>query len=137
MKCYSIPPFTRAVVVIGCSLLLVFALLSNPFGASAAPSISLAWDAGLETNLAGYNIYRSTQSGVFNSAPLNGTTLLRTEAFSDSSVQVGQTYYYVVKSVNTDGAESSPSNQIQAIINNPVSDTTGPTITISLIPLSP
>lgn len=128
------PSSTRALVVIGCSLLLAFALLSNPIGALASPSISLAWDPNPDTELVGYNIYRSTQSGVFNSPAMNGSALLKTEAFTDSSVQVGQTYYYVVKAVSSDGTESSPSNQVQAIITS-VPDTSAPQVSISIIPL--
>jgi TolB protein len=126
----------RTIVIIGCSLLLAFAFLSNPVGASAATSINLAWDPISASNLAGYNIYRSTQSGVFSSPALNGATLLKTEAFTDVSVQSGQTYYYVVKAVSIDGTESSPSNQVQAIVSSvAASDTTGPKVSITLIPL--
>jgi len=134
--CFSTSSNPRPPILIACGLLLALALLSQHVSVAAA-SVSLAWDPGLDENLAGYNIYRSIQAGVFNSAPLNGTNLLRTETFSDSSVQVGQTYYYVVKAVNSSGAESAPSNQIQVTINNPVSDTSPPTVSITLIPLSP
>src|SRR5262249_4041675 len=63
-------------------------------------SIKLAWDASSDSNVIGYNVYRSQQSGVFSSTPLNGTTALTTAAFNDSSVQSG-TYYYVVTAVST------------------------------------
>lgn len=130
----SSAPNFRKLVPIVCSLLLAFSLLSQPMSVAAATSISMAWDPNTDYNLAGYNIYRSTQSAVFNSVPLNGTTLLTTTTFSDSSVQVGQTYYYVVKAVSTDGSESGPSNQIQVTVN-PATDVTGPTVSITLIPL--
>ncbi len=39
--------------------------------------------------------------------------------FADGSVQSGQTYYYVVTAVDTNGAESVYSNQVQAVIPSP------------------
>jgi fibronectin type 3 domain-containing protein len=39
--------------------------------------------------------------------------------FVDGFVQSGQTYYYVVTAVDTGGAESVYSNQVQAIIPSP------------------
>jgi fibronectin type 3 domain-containing protein len=129
------PLFRRALVVLGCTLLVTLALVIHPITAAAAPSISLAWDPNLESNLDGYKIYRSTQSGVFNSSPLNGTSLLKTESFIDVAVQAGQTYYYVVTAVSVDGTESTPSNQVQAVISAGSADTTAPTVTLTVIPL--
>ena len=82
---------------------------------NAAPILSaqLAWDPDTAPSVAGYNVYRSNQSGVFTSPPLNGSTLLTVTSFTDSTVQSGQTYYYVVRAVSTGGVESSSSNQIQ------------------------
>jgi len=37
-------------------------------------------------------------------------------AFSDTNVQSGQTYYYVVTAVNNSGLESGYSNAVQAVI---------------------
>ena len=84
----------------------------------AAPqhSVALAWNASTST-VVGYNVYRGTQSGgpyaVLNSAPDATTT------YSDSSVQAGATYYYVVTAVDATGTESAYSNQTQAIIPTP------------------
>jgi fibronectin type 3 domain-containing protein len=60
--------------------------------------------------VAGYNIYRSTGGGgsfsKLNASPNSQAS------YTDSAVQSGTTYMYEVKSVDANGAESGPSNQI-------------------------
>jgi hypothetical protein len=81
---------------------------------AAAPlTIKLGWDTISAPNLAGYNLYRSNQPGVFTSVPLNGSTLLAVPSFTDSTVQNGNTYYYTVRAVSTSGTESPNSNLVQ------------------------
>ena len=67
--------------------------------------------------MVGYNVYRGTQSGgpyaVLNSAADASTT------YTDSTVQAGQTYYYVVTAVDSSGNESVNSNQAQAVVPTP------------------
>jgi hypothetical protein len=94
---------------------LVCVLISQLAGSALAASITLAWDATTESTLAGYNVYRSTQSGVFTTTPVNASPI-KTDSVTDDSVQSGNTYYYVVKAVNTDGLESAASNEIAAVI---------------------
>src|SRR5215831_18687449 len=77
-------------------------------------SIKLAWDPSADSGVAGYNIYRSQQSGSYPSTPLNGAAVIPTTAFNDSNVQSGGTYFYVVTAVNTSGVQSGYSNEIQA-----------------------
>src|SRR5881296_3852590 len=77
-------------------------------------SINLAWDPASESFLVGYNVYRSTQSGVFTAPPLNGATPVTATAFTDSTAQNNQTYYYVVRAVGTGGQESTNSNMVVA-----------------------
>src|SRR5262245_24055178 len=87
---------------------LILALVIPFAGSALAQSITLAWDEP-EPNLAGYNVYRSYYPGVFTAAPLNGTSLVVTTSFTDSTVQNGQTYYYAVTAVSATGVESVPS----------------------------
>jgi predicted phage tail protein len=70
---------------------------------------TLAWDPST-SSVAGYNIYRSEQSGVYG-APLNGAVLTST-TFTDSTLQSGHTYFYVTKAVATGGTVSGPSNEV-------------------------
>jgi hypothetical protein len=97
-------------------LLLAQALIFLFTNAAYAASVSLAWDPHLDSNVAGYNIYRSSELGKFTSAPLNGESPVTTTSFTDSTVQAG-TYYYVVRAVDISGRESDASNQVEATIN--------------------
>ena len=64
----------------------------------------------------GYNVYRAGVSGgpYASVASANSGT-----SYVDGSVQAGQTYYYVVTAVDTNGTESVYSNQVQAVIPSP------------------
>jgi len=75
-------------------------------------TVVLSWNAS--TSATGYNIYRSATSGTgyarVNSGPdgvLN---------YSDTSVQNGQTYYYVTTAVDASGQESGYSSEVSAVI---------------------
>jgi fibronectin type 3 domain-containing protein len=73
--------------------------------------VQLEWDANPpEDEVAGYNMYRSSQSGFgyvrLNSVLISGTT------YSDDTVEAGQTYYYVCTAVNTAELESGFSNEV-------------------------
>jgi len=48
----------------------------------------------------GYNIYRGTEKGFYEGAPVN-TTPLTTTSFKDTGVKNDRTYYYVVRSVDS------------------------------------
>lgn len=83
--------------------------------AEAAPeAISLQWARASGT--AGYYVYRGPKSGV-PYVKLNSAAVAVT-AYTDSSVSAGQTYYYVVTSVNSTQEQSSYSNQAEASISN-------------------
>jgi hypothetical protein len=79
-------------------------------------SVALNWTASTST-VAGYNVYRGSQSGgtytKVNSSLITGT------AFSDSTVQAGQTYYYVTTAVDSNNVESAYSNEVSAVIPTP------------------
>jgi hypothetical protein len=88
-------------------------------GSGMAPiqhSVDLSWGASSSSNVVGYKVYRAGLSGgpyATVASANSGTT------FVDGSVQSGQTYYYVVTAVDTSGAESVYSNQVQAVIPSP------------------
>jgi hypothetical protein len=80
-------------------------------------SVSLNWTASASSNLIGYKVYRATQSGgpyaQYTSSPIIDTT------YTDSAVQTGQTYFYVVTAVDNNNNESPYSNEAQAVVPSP------------------
>ncbi len=78
--------------------------------------VTLNWDPSTLV-VAGYNIYRGTQSGgpytQLNSSPVLVTT------YTDSTVQAGQAYFYVATAVDLNNVESMLSNEISATIPTP------------------
>jgi hypothetical protein len=84
-------------------------------GTSVAHEVDLSWNAPTSSSdpVSGYNIYRSTGSGSFvrmNSSSDSSIT------YVDSAIVSGATYSYVVKSVDSSGAESVASNQLTLTI---------------------
>jgi fibronectin type 3 domain-containing protein len=79
-------------------------------------SVTLTWMASTSLVI-GYNAYRGTQSG----GPYTrlNPSLIATTTYIDSTVQAGQTYYYVVTAVDSDNTESVYSNQASVTIPNP------------------
>jgi fibronectin type 3 domain-containing protein len=78
----------------------------------ASHSVALLWNA--ISGVAGYDVYRGSVSGgpytILTSSPITTT------AFTDTNVQAGQTYYYVVTSVGSDGVQSAYSSPASATI---------------------
>ena len=79
-------------------------------------AVTLNWGASTST-VSGYNIYRSTVSG--GPYTKQNSSLISTTSYTDSSVQAGQTYFYVVTSVDSTGTESTFSNEVSATIPTP------------------
>jgi hypothetical protein len=67
--------------------------------------VFLTWNENKERDLAGYNVYRSTQSGK-GYKRLADKPLMRT-TYSDESVKSGNTYFYAVTAVDKSGNESA------------------------------
>ena len=70
-------------------------------------AVNLSWDAA--AGVVGYNVYRGTQSG----GPYSkiNSVLDASTTYADSSVQGGQSYYYVTTSVDSSGVQSVYSNE--------------------------
>ena len=70
----------------------------------------MSWNA--PTNyadpVAGYDVYRAL-SGNSSYTQLNSTAMTQT-TYTDTNVQNGQTYDYIVESVDASGIQSVPSN---------------------------
>jgi predicted phage tail protein len=85
----------------------------RPSVAAPEPSsarLAIFFAANKETDIAGYNLYRSTDPDLpkQNWTKLNQTLLTRT-TFTDDKVESGKTYYYYVTAVDKAGNVSSPS----------------------------
>jgi fibronectin type 3 domain-containing protein len=79
-------------------------------------AVSLSWTSSTSAGVVGYNLYRGTVSG----GPY--TQIVSRDSaptYSDNTVVGGQTYFYVVTSVDGSGAESVYSNQAQAVVPTP------------------
>lgn len=70
------------------------------------PFMDLTWAPNLESDLAGYNVFRWTQGG--QPEKLN-STLLPVASYRDESVEHGKTYFYAVSAVDLRGNESQHS----------------------------
>jgi hypothetical protein len=78
-----------------------------PGAAPGSLLVDLSWSINLETDLAGYRVYRSEQQDT--RGQLLTPELLPTPAYRDTSVQSGHRYWYTVTAVDTAGNESAPS----------------------------
>ncbi len=75
--------------------------------------VSLSWDASTSV-VVGYNVYRSTVSGL-SYVRLNASVIPGTN-YADSTAQAGNTYFYVATAVDADGIESILSNELKVIL---------------------
>jgi hypothetical protein len=87
--------------------------LSGTGVAAVNHSVALSWAPSTST-VVGYNTYSSAQSGgpytKLTSAPVPATSYI------DSAVQAGQTYYFVVTSVDSSNEESAYSAEVSALV---------------------
>ena len=127
----------RGLLAHAAGLAMAYVLIFQFADSALAQSVKLAWDGSSDSSIAGYRVFRTEQSGSFNPSAISGSTLLTSPAFTDSTVQYGHTYYYVVAAVSTAGMQSPYSNQVQAVIaqlttNLPPTVSLGPDQTITL-----
>ena len=93
-------------------------------GTGQAPlphSVDISWNASTSSGVNGYHVYRSTTSGGTYSLVSGG--LQSGTSYTDSTVQSGLTYFYMVRAVDTAGAESANSNVATASHPDPVAPT--------------
>jgi fibronectin type 3 domain-containing protein len=76
-------------------------------------SVALSWSPSTST-VVGYNAYSATQSGG-PYTKMNGTPVA-VMSYTDTAVQAGQTYYFVVTSVNSSNEESAYSAEVSALV---------------------
>ncbi|HEY9062435.1 MAG TPA: copper amine oxidase N-terminal domain-containing protein [Pseudobacteroides sp.] len=73
---------------------------------SGMDKVSLLWDESFQEGIAGYNVYRKSASGTWDSKPLNNKPLSEIQ-YIDTKVQHGQKYTYLVKGVFENGLEKN------------------------------
>jgi TolB protein len=84
-------------------------------GTSGDEQVELIWDANGEDDLDGYNLYRATESfsDVSNMDPVNGSSLLSSNEYTDTGLENGTTYYYRVTAVDENENEGSTSSEVE------------------------
>jgi Fibronectin type III domain len=93
-------------VIVGLAVLALFAVPAH------AGSVTLSWDANSEPNVVGYTVYYGTQPGVyaFGKAVGNVTT------WTVDNLPGGQTYYFALKAVSSDGLTSPLSEEVSTTL---------------------
>ncbi len=84
-------------------------------GAGVQYSVSLTWDASTSSDVVGYYVYSSTTEGS-GYVKLNPSSPVSSLQFTDTTVQAGVTYYYVVTAVDSSEVESADSTPAVASI---------------------
>lgn len=84
---------------------------SNLNDNSGNQNIKIGWKRNKELDLAGYNVYRSLQSGQ-GYTKIN-TTVITDSTFTDVAVQSHTNYYYIVKAIDISSNESEGSNEVK------------------------
>ncbi|MDF0673410.1 MAG: fibronectin type III domain-containing protein [Nitrospira sp.] len=95
---------------------LVITACASPDSDSAPTSgtATLSWDASAGPDLEGYKIYQATASGGYG-APIATVTMDFT-SYTVTSLEASTTHFFAVTAYNSDGAESSFSNEVSKTI---------------------
>lgn len=116
---------------------------STPSGAAPVPPtgftiqsptemqrIVLSWNNNTESDLAGYNLYRSESSmGNFtrvNANPIppvsSGTVIATSTVYQDEGLGIAKKYYYKLKAIDTAGNESLPTETLSVVTPGTLSE---------------
>lgn len=87
--------------------LIGFFLLPASQGLASSSTVTLAWDATADPDIAGYELRYGESSGNYTSTVQVGNTTTT----SVSGLTEGKTYYFAVYAYNTAGLKSAPSNE--------------------------
>lgn len=120
----GVTPCTANIVAPGiCNVLTVQRIVNASMGGACTTgltvplhSASLTWIASSTPNVT-YKVLRASAAD----GPYTNTVAsnLSTTTYTDSTVQAGTTYYYVVRAVNASSVESTNSNVALAVIPTP------------------
>jgi hypothetical protein len=89
----------------------------QPGTSPGSVAVELSWSINVESDLAGYRVYRSDQEGARGA--LLTPELLPSPAYRDNSVESGQRYWYTVTAVDRSGNESAPSVAVSVDVAQP------------------
>jgi len=96
---------------------VINAVLTGSCITGSPHSVSLTWVASTSANVTGYNVYRGASPGgpytLLTSTRVAGLT------YTDTAVQAGQTYYYVVTAVDSSNNASVYSTEAMAVVPSP------------------
>ncbi|MGB6717915.1 MAG: hypothetical protein WBE47_13270, partial [Candidatus Acidiferrales bacterium] len=87
---------------------------ATPAKGSAPAHVDLSWAISSETDLLGYNVYRSDTES--NPGTRVNATPLVTPVFRDDSVAVGEQYFYRVTAIDRAGNESAASAPVAVTV---------------------
>lgn len=80
----------------------------------SSSSVTLTWNANVESDLAGYRVYRATSSGKYGAAI--ATIQGNTPKYIATGLQFNTTYFFVVTAYDIAGNESAYSNEVSKSI---------------------
>jgi len=105
-------------------IIIAFCLLFAMTGTAwAGLGVEFDWAANTETDLAGYNMYRSEVDG----GPYAKIGSSTTTGYTDSTTEFDVTYFWVITAFDVEGNESGYSNQVSNMTGTPIPpDTTPP-----------
>lgn len=88
------------------AITILFTLIAVSY--VSADEVTLAWDANIEENLAGYRVYRAEVQGTTSTAWMFVADT--TETTYTDNVEATKSYIWYVTAYNTEGEESQASN---------------------------
>ncbi len=102
-----------------CLFLLVATACASPDSAPTSEptggTAMLSWDASVGPDLAGYKIYQATTSGAYG-APIAAVAMDVT-SYTVTDLETDTTHFFTVTAYNSNGAESSFSNEVSKSIH--------------------
>ena len=101
--------FLLAILLLGAATVVLPLIRHKP----RPHSVTLTWHAPAESQkpqVVSYNVYRSTTE---NGTPVRVASGVRALTYHDTAVNPGTMYFYVVRSVDSEGNESQSSEQIK------------------------
>jgi hypothetical protein len=102
-------------------LIFLLTVLLLAAGRLDAGSVTIAWDPNTESDVTSYTVFWGTQSGVYTSNASAGDVT----SYTVTNLVAGQTYYFAVEAVSSDGLTSPMSQEVSTTI--PLTSPTGET----------